>query len=88
MSQNGVSFELQDLTEIVKKSVVVGIRADFRCEFLSVSCGTDRAGAKRGDVVQIFNLGVEFSLGHLLVYRWGMGIPGDFYEVGHNSGLL
>ncbi len=70
MSQNGVSFELQDLTEIVKKSVVVGIRADFRCEFLSVSCGTDRADAKRGDVVQMINLGVEFFLGHLLVYRW------------------
>ncbi len=78
MSQNGASFELQDLTEIVKKSVVVGIRADFRCKCLSVSCGTDRTDAKRGDVIQIFNLGVEFFLGHLFVYRWDMGIPGDF----------
>ncbi len=38
--------------------------------------------------MQIVDRCVEFLLGHFGVYRVGMGIPGDFHEIGRNCCLL
>ena len=62
----------------------MGIRADFWCDSLSVSSGTDRTSTELCDAVEISYRLVELLLCHLGVYRVSMGIPGDFHEIGHN----